>query len=212
MPPSDVTASTMRQRAVLARDRGQLADRIQHAGGRFGVHHRDDIGRRCFQLRAAAPSGSHARAPLDVEPRHGRAVALRTSAPDDRRSSRTRPPSRASRPRRGWRPPSPFPTCRCRTPRTRTSLPPRGTPVPSRARTSSSSAIISGSRWLTVGAAIARITRGAVRLGPGPSRMRSMSGSRLMRGFPRSGRAPRAAPAAIDSGTGISGGRGTPTS
>src|SRR5947207_2174238 len=47
----------------------------------------------------------------------------------------------------------------------------------SRSRTSSSSRIISGSRWLSVGAAIARMTRGEVSDGPGPRRMRSVSGS-----------------------------------
>src|SRR5581483_1166285 len=51
------------------------------------------------------------------------------------------------------------------------------------ARMSSISLIINGSRWLMVGVAIARITRGDVRLGPGPSRMRSLSGSRLMEKF-----------------------------
>src|SRR5581483_5298816 len=51
---------------------------------------------------------------------------------------------------------------------------------PSCARISSISFSISGSRWLMVGVAIARITRGEVRLGPGPSRMRSLSGSRLI--------------------------------
>src|SRR5215510_9006459 len=47
------------------------------------------------------------------------------------------------------------------------------------ARTSSSMATMSGSRWPTVGAAIARITRGDVMDGPGPRRMRSESGRRL---------------------------------
>src|SRR5262245_48849297 len=47
------------------------------------------------------------------------------------------------------------------------------------ARTSSSIATMRGSRWPTVGAAIARITRGDVMDGPGPSRMRSDSGRRL---------------------------------
>ena len=37
-----------------------------------------------------------------------------------------------------------------------------------------------GSRWLTVGADIARITRGDVMLGPGPSRIRVVSGSFVM--------------------------------
>ena len=45
------------------------------------------------------------------------------------------------------------------------------------ARTSSSIGTKSGSRWLSTGAAIARITRGGIRLGPGPSRMRSVDGS-----------------------------------
>src|SRR6187455_2096830 len=44
-------------------------------------------------------------------------------------------------------------------------------------RTSSSSGTKSGSRWLSTGAAMARITRGAMRLGPGPSRIRSVDGS-----------------------------------
>ena len=73
-----------------------------------------------------------------------------------------------------------------------------------RSRTSSGSRSISGSGWRTVGDAIARITRGAVKLGPGPSRNRSVSGSRLMQRFPRiapalraaSGRSTRAAAAA----------------
>src|SRR5215467_13383723 len=47
------------------------------------------------------------------------------------------------------------------------------------ARTSSSIATISGSRWPTVGAAIARMTRGDVMDGPGPSRIRSDSGRRV---------------------------------
>src|SRR6516225_11492292 len=48
------------------------------------------------------------------------------------------------------------------------------------ARMSSISLTISGSRWLIVGAAMARMTRGEVALGPGPSRIRSLAGSRLM--------------------------------
>ena len=43
-----------RQRAVLARDRRQLADRVQHARGRLGVDHRDDVGRRRLRARVAA--------------------------------------------------------------------------------------------------------------------------------------------------------------
>ena len=82
---------------------------------------------------------------------------------------------------------------------------------PSRARTSSSSASMIGSRWLTVGDAIARITRGAVRLGPGPSRMRSYRASRLMRS-PAGGRAPPSAQRTPRRTPAASGGRGTPTS
>ena len=47
---------------------------------------------------------------------------------------------------------------------------------PSRARTSSSSSTKSGSRWLSTGAAMARITRGGITLGPGPSSTRSAAG------------------------------------
>ena len=50
---------------------------------------------------------------------------------------------------------------------------------PSLARMSSSSFSINGSRWPIVGDAIARITRGDVMLGPGPRRMRSLSGNRF---------------------------------
>ena len=48
------------------------------------------------------------------------------------------------------------------------------------ARTSSSIGTKSGSRWLSTGAAIARMTRGVMRLGPGPSRMRSVDGSGMV--------------------------------
>src|SRR5687768_6909802 len=47
----------------------------------------------------------------------------------------------------------------------------------SRARTSSSSSTKSGSRWLSTGAAIARMTRGGITLGPGPSNTRSTAGN-----------------------------------
>ena len=43
-----------RQRAVLARDRRQLLDRIEHAGRRLGVHQRHDVGRRLRRARGAA--------------------------------------------------------------------------------------------------------------------------------------------------------------
>src|SRR3954471_23854304 len=58
---------------------------------------------------------------------------------------------------------------------------------PSRARTSSRIAIISGSRWLSTGADMARITRGATGLGPGPSSKRSMVGGMEKRSNPFSG-------------------------
>ena len=48
---------------------------------------------------------------------------------------------------------------------------------PRRARTSSRVTIISGSRWLSTGACMARMIRGATGLGPGPSSRPSLSGS-----------------------------------
>src|SRR5262245_7286187 len=47
--------------------------------------------------------------------------------------------------------------------------------TPRRARMSSRIAIISGSRWLSTGALIASMTRGATGLGPGPRRSRSVT-------------------------------------
>ncbi len=47
----------------------------------------------------------------------------------------------------------------------------------SSSRVSSRSGTKSGSRWPSTGAAMARITRGEMRLGPGPSRIRSVDGS-----------------------------------
>ena len=190
-----------RQRAVLARDRRQLLDRVQHAGRRFRVHHRHDVGRRRLQ-RAPQRVGIARPAPLDVEPRDRRAVALahlrepiaEVAGDDDERARALAAP--------GSRPPFPSRTCRCPTPRTRTSPRRRGTAAPAARARRRAARIISGSRWLTVGDAIARITRGAVRLGPGPSRMRSVSGSRLMRRLPRIARAPRCSAATAASGSG----------
>src|SRR5687768_16838378 len=48
---------------------------------------------------------------------------------------------------------------------------------PRSSRASSSRSTKSGSRWPSTGAAMARITRGEIRLGPGPNRIRSVDGS-----------------------------------
>ena len=140
--------------------------------------------------------------------------SARTSARGDRRNSRSRstctrvPGGHEIRDRR-----FPSRTCPCRTPRTRTTFR-RTEQARQPLRTSSSIAIISGSRWLTVGAAIARITRGEVRLGPGPSRMRSLSGSSAHdeRDLLELTRARRSSAATAAVGPAASGGRGRPTS
>ena len=192
MPPSDVTASTIVSapcsRAIAASSRTGFTTPVDVSAWTIATTSAG-VAFSCVAQRV----GIARPAPLDVEPRDRRAVALAhlreaiaEVAGDDRRS-------RACPPSRDWRPPFPCPDVPV--PETANANDPsaaRNT-RPSRARTSSSSAIISGSRWLSVGAAIARITRGAVRLGPGPSRMRSLSGSRLMREFPRNAPARRAA-------------------
>src|SRR5205085_2135349 len=55
--------------------------------------------------------------------------------------------------------------------------------APSRDRMSSRIAIMSGSRWLRTGAAIARMMREATGLGPGPRSRRSVCGSMQQRPY-----------------------------
>ena len=94
-----------------------------------------------------------------------------------RRNTRQRSRGRASRRLQGSRPSLPSPTCPCRT-CAMVKLPSGALNVrASRVRTSSRSVTRSGSRWLSTGAAIARMIRGAMRLGPGPRRIRSVEGN-----------------------------------
>ena len=97
---------------------------------------------------ARSASGSHAR-PHSTSSASPRRRSARTSARADRRSSRSRRPARACLRARGWRRPFPCPPCRC--PETANANEPSGArnTRPSRARISSSSASMSGSRWLT---------------------------------------------------------------
>ena len=53
-PPNDVTASTIVSAPCSRAIAASSSHRIQHAGRRFGVDHRHDVGRRRLQLRAAA--------------------------------------------------------------------------------------------------------------------------------------------------------------
>ncbi len=201
-PPSDVTASTIVERAVLARDRRKrstgFSTPVEVSACTIATM---SAGARPSAARSAV--GIARASPLHVEPRHRRAVALahlrepiaEVAGDDDERAravgdqvrdgrfhagragarhrKRERAVGRAEQPRRAAR---------------------------GRRRGARSS---SGSRWLTVGAAIARITRGDVRLGPGPSRMRVGVGQQAHAAdSPRNGRARPASAATALSGSG----------
>ena len=60
-PPSEVTASTSTSASCSRAIGRQFTNRVQHAGGRFRVHHRDDVGRHRSFKAVRSASGSHAR-------------------------------------------------------------------------------------------------------------------------------------------------------
>ena len=183
-PPNDVTASTMAS-APRSRDDGRHASRsgfstpVEVSAWTIATTSAGDASsaRRSASGSHALPHSTSSRVTVrPVALAHLREPIAEVSGDDDERPRARRAPGSRRR----------FPSRTVPVPDTANANEPSGArnSRASRARTSSRSAIMIGSRWLTVGDAIARITRGDVRLGPGPSRMRSISGSRLIRRLP----------------------------
>jgi hypothetical protein len=63
------------ERIVLARHCRQLLNRVEHAGRRLGVHHRDDVRRMRRQMRTERPRVARS-APFHLEPCDRCTVAL----------------------------------------------------------------------------------------------------------------------------------------
>ena len=76
MPPREVTASTTVSAPCARAIAHHVRHRVQDAGRRLRLHHRDDVGRRAVASAARTACGIAGAAPLDVDPRHVRAVAL----------------------------------------------------------------------------------------------------------------------------------------
>ena len=138
------------QRAVLAGDRRDLLDRVEHAGRGLGVHHRHHVGALRRSARRTA-SGSTARPHSYSRRVTCAAVALGSCRRCGRRSTRRPATARACRRRPGSRPPVSI--AEVPVPDTAKANEPSGArkAAARRPRNSSIIAIRSGSRWLSTG-------------------------------------------------------------
>ena len=167
-PPSAVTAST------IVTPRGADGHKLPDPGSTprdVPPHHADVL-----RPRAHSASICAGIQPLVPTPRRGCGPRLRSSSmicasdrriPHDNHGFRAIGDGLATRPSMSM--------CLC--PRWRSSRASSPAHHPQQPRVSSSRGTKSGSRWPSTGAAMARITRGEIRLGPGPSRIRSVDGS-----------------------------------